>query len=37
MFSIDEHPMYIYEADGSYIEPQMLKALPSSTVSVTPP
>jgi hypothetical protein len=23
MFSIDEHPMYIYEVDGAYIEPQL--------------
>jgi hypothetical protein len=37
MFSIDEPPMYIYEVDDSYIVPQMLKALPSLRVSVTPP
>ncbi|KAJ5575634.1 Multicopper oxidase type 2 [Penicillium sp. DV-2018c] len=27
MFSIDEHPMYIYEVDGSYIEPQLVHAV----------
>lgn len=26
MFSIDEHPMYIYEVDGSYIEPQLAQS-----------
>ncbi|KAJ5795216.1 Multicopper oxidase type 2 [Penicillium paradoxum] len=26
MFSIDEHPMYIYEVDGSYIEPQLVQS-----------
>jgi len=26
MFSIDEHPMYIYEVDGSYIEPQLVES-----------
>lgn len=24
MFSIDEHPMYIYEVDGSYVEPMLV-------------
>jgi FtsP/CotA-like multicopper oxidase with cupredoxin domain len=28
MFSIDEHPMYIYEVDGSYIEPQLAETVP---------
>ncbi|CAI7652644.1 unnamed protein product [Penicillium bialowiezense] len=28
MFSIDEHPMYIYEVDGSYIEPQLVESVP---------
>ena len=27
MFSIDEHPMYIYEVDGSYIEPQLAESV----------
>ncbi|CAI7652147.1 unnamed protein product [Penicillium glandicola] len=27
MFSIDEHPMYIYEVDGSYIEPQLVESV----------
>lgn len=27
MFSIDEHPMYIYEVDGSYIEPQLVETV----------
>lgn len=27
MFSIDEHPMYIYEVDGSYIEPLLAESV----------
>ncbi|KAJ5099639.1 Multicopper oxidase type 2 [Penicillium argentinense] len=27
MFSIDEHPMYIYEVDGAYIEPQLAESV----------
>ncbi|KAJ5665238.1 Multicopper oxidase type 2, partial [Penicillium maclennaniae] len=27
MFSIDEHPMYIYKVDGSYIEPQLAESV----------
>lgn len=27
MFSIDEHPMWIYEVDGSYIEPQLAESV----------
>ncbi|KAJ5949009.1 Multicopper oxidase type 2 [Penicillium verhagenii] len=26
IFSIDEHPMYIYEVDGSYVEPMLVDA-----------
>lgn len=26
MFSIDEHPMYIYEVDGSYVEPLLVES-----------
>ncbi|KAJ5524546.1 Multicopper oxidase type 2 [Penicillium frequentans] len=26
IFSIDEHPMYIYEVDGSYVEPMLVEA-----------
>lgn len=26
-FSIDEHPMYVYAVDGSYIEPQLVEAI----------
>ncbi|KAJ5831983.1 Multicopper oxidase type 2 [Penicillium riverlandense] len=28
IFSIDEHPMYIYEVDGSYIEPLLVESAP---------
>lgn len=27
MFSIDEHPMWVYEVDGSYIEPRLVDAV----------
>lgn len=27
MFSIDEHPMYIYEVDSSYVEPQLAESV----------
>lgn len=26
--SIDEHPMYVYEVDGRYIEPQLVQSIP---------
>lgn len=28
VFSIDAHPMYVYEVDGHYIEPQLVHSLP---------
>ncbi|CAG8900302.1 unnamed protein product [Penicillium egyptiacum] len=27
MFSIDEHPMYVYEVDGNYVEPQLAESM----------